>query len=67
MCIDISEDGTIDVVVTDASCTKSLLKKTKQQRIPVVSTEWLIQSLINGYQVGYTTHPRYRHDFHNKE
>ncbi|KAL5003900.1 hypothetical protein ScPMuIL_017356 [Solemya velum] len=49
------EKNTIDVVVTDVSCTKSLLRKSKQQKIPVVSTEWVIQSLINGYQVGYDT------------
>ncbi|KAM6257409.1 TP53-binding protein 1 [Porphyrio hochstetteri] len=55
--------GVYDVVVTDASCPASILKCAEALRLPVVSQEWVIQSLIAGQRVGYKQHPKYRHDY----
>ncbi|XP_062439929.1 TP53-binding protein 1 isoform X3 [Rhea pennata] len=54
--------GVYDVVVTDFSCPAGLLKCAEALRLPVVSQEWVIQSLIAGERVGYK-HPKYKHDY----
>ncbi|NWJ04854.1 TP53B protein, partial [Crypturellus undulatus] len=55
--------GVYDVVVTDFSCPAGLLKCAEALRLPVVSQEWVIQSLIAGERVGYSKHPKYKHDY----
>ncbi|KAM4040038.1 TP53-binding protein 1 [Anomaloglossus baeobatrachus] len=55
--------GVFDVVVTDRSCPESILKCAQALDLPVVSAEWVIQSLIHGVKVGYDTHPKYKHDY----
>ncbi|XP_064373802.1 TP53-binding protein 1 isoform X3 [Dromaius novaehollandiae] len=55
--------GVYDVVVTDFSCPAGLLKCAEVLRLPVVSQEWVIQSLIAGERVGYNKHPKYKHDY----
>ncbi|KAM9311899.1 TP53-binding protein 1 [Gastrophryne carolinensis] len=55
--------GVFDVVITDHSCPDSILKCTEALALPVVSSEWLIQCLINGVKVGYNNHPKYKHDY----
>ncbi|NXA36215.1 TP53B protein, partial [Eudromia elegans] len=55
--------GVYDVVVTDFSCPSGLLKCAEALRLPVVSQEWVIQSLIAGERVGYNKHPKYKHDY----
>ncbi|NXR56900.1 TP53B protein, partial [Hippolais icterina] len=55
--------GVYDVVVTDFSCPAGVLKCAEALRLPVVSQEWVIQSLIAGKRVGYKQHPKYRHDY----
>ncbi|PKU40694.1 tumor suppressor p53-binding protein 1 [Limosa lapponica baueri] len=55
--------GVYDVVVTDFSCPAGVLKCAEALRLPVVSQEWVIQSLIAGERVGYNKHPKYRHDY----
>uniref|UniRef100_A0A8B9PMK4 TP53-binding protein 1 n=1 Tax=Apteryx owenii TaxID=8824 RepID=A0A8B9PMK4_APTOW len=55
--------GVYDVVVTDFSCPAGLLKCAEALRLPVVSQEWVIQSLIAGERVGYNKHPKYKHDY----
>ncbi|XP_009572279.1 PREDICTED: tumor suppressor p53-binding protein 1, partial [Fulmarus glacialis] len=52
--------GVYDVVVTDFSCPAGVLKCAEALRLPVVSQEWVIQSLI---RVGYNKHPKYKHDY----
>ncbi|XP_052663767.1 TP53-binding protein 1 isoform X2 [Harpia harpyja] len=55
--------GVYDVVVTDFSCPAGVLKCAEALRLPVVSQEWVIQSLIAGERVGYSKHPKYKHDY----
>ncbi|XP_010012898.1 PREDICTED: tumor suppressor p53-binding protein 1, partial [Nestor notabilis] len=55
--------GVYDVVVTDFSCPAGVLKCAEALRLPVVSQEWVIQSLIAGERVGYYKHPKYKHDY----
>ncbi|NXV74179.1 TP53B protein, partial [Atlantisia rogersi] len=55
--------GVYDVVVTDISCPAAILKCAEALRLPVVSQEWVIQSLISGQRVGYKQHPKYKHDY----
>ncbi|XP_050165008.1 TP53-binding protein 1 isoform X2 [Myiozetetes cayanensis] len=55
--------GVYDVVVTDFSCPAVVLKCAEALRLPVVSQEWVIQSLIAGERVGYKQHPKYKHDY----
>ncbi|XP_035191692.1 TP53-binding protein 1 isoform X3 [Oxyura jamaicensis] len=55
--------GVYDVVVTDFSCPAVVLKCAEALRLPVVSQEWVIQSLISGERVGYNKHPNYKHDY----
>ncbi|KAM9125176.1 TP53-binding protein 1 isoform 2-T3 [Pangshura tecta] len=54
--------GVFDVVVSDSSCPAAVLKCAEALRLPVVSQEWVIQSLIAGERVGYK-HPKYKHDY----
>ncbi|MGH0176253.1 UNVERIFIED_CONTAM: hypothetical protein FKN15_074750 [Acipenser sinensis] len=54
--------GVFDLIVTDRSCPASVLKCAAALDLPVVSPEWMIQSLIAGERLGYTTHPQYKHD-----
>ncbi|NWR78904.1 TP53B protein, partial [Centropus unirufus] len=54
--------GVYDVVVTDPSCPAAVLKCAEALRLPVVSQEWVIQSLIAGERLGYNKHPKYKHD-----
>ncbi|KAG8575467.1 hypothetical protein GDO81_009564 [Engystomops pustulosus] len=63
---DVNKDvalGVFDVVVTDRSCPESILKCAQALDLPVVSAEWVIQSLIHGERVGYKNHPKYKHDY----
>ncbi|NWI40985.1 TP53B protein, partial [Picathartes gymnocephalus] len=55
--------GVYDVVVTDFSCPAGVLKCAEALRLPVVSQEWVIQSLVAGERVGYKQHPKYKHDY----
>ncbi|XP_075063979.1 TP53-binding protein 1 isoform X3 [Mixophyes fleayi] len=52
-----------DVVITDRSCPESILKCAQALDLPVVSQEWVIQCLVNGQQVGYNKHLKYKHDY----
>ncbi|XP_071425041.1 TP53-binding protein 1 isoform X2 [Pithys albifrons albifrons] len=55
--------GVYDVVVTDFSCPAGVLKCAEALQLPVVSQEWVIQSLVAGERVGYKQHPKYKHDY----
>ncbi|XP_056134351.1 TP53-binding protein 1 [Lampris incognitus] len=55
--------GKFDVVVTDAACPPLVETKVTSQQVPLVSPEWLIQSLICGELLGYHSKPQYRHDY----
>ncbi|KAH3837070.1 hypothetical protein DPMN_110448 [Dreissena polymorpha] len=53
----------VHVMVTDSTCSPALERQARKKEVPLVSTEWVIQSLINGKVAGYDVHPKYRHDF----
>ncbi|XP_059570410.1 TP53-binding protein 1 isoform X4 [Alligator mississippiensis] len=55
--------GVFDVVVTDLSCPAAVLKCAEALRLPVISQEWVIQSLIAGERMGYNKHPKYKYDY----
>ncbi|ESO94457.1 hypothetical protein LOTGIDRAFT_161149 [Lottia gigantea] len=56
----------LDVIITDNSCSSTVLKKAEQLSIPIVSTEWVIQCLITSHIVNYAGNPKYRHDYYDK-
>uniref|UniRef100_A0A3Q3FMN3 TP53-binding protein 1 n=1 Tax=Labrus bergylta TaxID=56723 RepID=A0A3Q3FMN3_9LABR len=55
-------EGKFDVVVTDSACPPLVLKDMTSQEVPLVSAEWLIQSVIRGERLGFHSNPQYRHD-----
>ncbi|XP_035009072.1 TP53-binding protein 1 isoform X3 [Hippoglossus stenolepis] len=55
--------GKYDAVVTDHACPPLVEKSVTSQEVPLVSPEWLIQSLICGERLGFRSKPQYRHDY----
>ncbi|XP_063737131.1 TP53-binding protein 1 isoform X2 [Eleginops maclovinus] len=55
--------GKYDVVVTDTACPPLVEKNVKSQEVPLVSPEWIIQSVIRGERLGFHSKPHYRHDY----
>ncbi|XP_050931500.1 LOW QUALITY PROTEIN: TP53-binding protein 1 [Lates calcarifer] len=55
--------GKYDVVVTDHACPPLVEKNVTSQEIPLVSPEWLIQSVICGERLGFHSKPQYRHEY----
>ncbi|XP_078063614.1 TP53-binding protein 1-like isoform X2 [Mustelus asterias] len=55
--------GIFDIVVTDPSCPASLLKCAESLALPIVSQEWIIQSLVTGQRVSHNNHPKYKHTY----
>ncbi|GBM19260.1 TP53-binding protein 1 [Araneus ventricosus] len=53
----------VDVLVTNIHCPPEILQSAKRRKIPIVSSEWVIQSLIAGKCLSYDAHPKFRHDF----
>ncbi|KAM6980615.1 TP53-binding protein 1 [Aplochiton taeniatus] len=56
-------EGKFDLVVTDSKCPPLVQKNVTCQKIPLVSAEWLIQSLVCGERLGYHSKPQYQHDY----
>ncbi|XP_063170596.1 TP53-binding protein 1 isoform X2 [Candoia aspera] len=54
--------GMFDVVVTDTSCPAAIAQCAEALHLPVVTQEWVIQSLIAGERVGFK-YPKYQHDY----
>ncbi|XP_070619649.1 TP53-binding protein 1 isoform X1 [Erythrolamprus reginae] len=54
--------GVFDVVVTDTSCPAAMVPCAKALQLPVVTQEWVIQSLIAGESAGFQ-YPKYQHDY----
>ncbi|KAI4876164.1 hypothetical protein NFI96_017596 [Prochilodus magdalenae] len=50
------------VVVSVHPCPPEVLKSATTAETPVVSLEWLIQSVICGERLAYDSQPEYRHD-----
>ncbi|KAM9860738.1 TP53-binding protein 1 isoform 2-T2 [Aulostomus maculatus] len=55
--------GKYDVVVADHTCPPLVDKSVTSQEIPLVSAEWLIQSLICGERLGFRSKPQYAHNY----
>uniref|UniRef100_A0A3Q1H9K7 TP53-binding protein 1 n=1 Tax=Acanthochromis polyacanthus TaxID=80966 RepID=A0A3Q1H9K7_9TELE len=55
--------GKYDLVVTDAACSPLVEKNVTSQEVPLVSPEWLIQSVICGERLSFHSKPQYRHDY----
>ncbi|XP_069136776.1 uncharacterized protein [Argopecten irradians] len=53
----------VNVILSDKSCPNSVVRRAKQLNVPVVSTEWMIQCLINSQLMAYDGHPKYRYDY----
>ena len=58
-----SDKNTVDVIVSVRSAGASQLQLSKEFHIPVVSIEWVIQSLICDCRVDLYAHLKYQHDF----
>ncbi|MFT7816437.1 tumor suppressor p53-binding protein 1 isoform X4 [Arapaima gigas] len=56
-------EGMFDLVVTDQSCPPPVLNWAISLDLPLVSPEWLIQSLICGKKLGYRSHAHYQYDY----
>ncbi|GFS68331.1 TP53-binding protein 1, partial [Nephila pilipes] len=52
----------VDVLITNSHCPPDVLVSAKRRKIPIVSCEWIIQSLIAGKCLPYDAHPKFRHD-----
>nr|XP_043885465.1 TP53-binding protein 1 isoform X1 [Solea senegalensis]XP_043885466.1 TP53-binding protein 1 isoform X1 [Solea senegalensis] len=55
--------GKYDVVVTDHACPPLVAKNVTSQEIPLVSAEWIIQSIICGERLDFHSKPQYCHDY----
>ncbi|XP_061831079.1 TP53-binding protein 1 isoform X6 [Nerophis lumbriciformis] len=55
--------GKYEVVVTDHSCPPTLEKNMTSLEVPLVSPEWLIQSVICGECLDFHSKPQYSHNF----
>lgn len=53
----------VDVIISDASCPSHILKKAKQLKIPIVSSEYVVQCLINGKRLPYDAHEKFNINF----
>ncbi|GLH07374.1 Tumor suppressor p53-binding protein 1 [Gryllus bimaculatus] len=53
----------VDVILTDSTCPPEVQDRAREWSIPLVSTVWVTQSLINWRIRPYTGHPHYRYDY----
>lgn len=53
----------VDVVVADTACSRAIVRRCRKLGITIVSTEWIVQCLINGKQLTYDAHPKFSYDF----
>ncbi|XP_059151346.1 uncharacterized protein LOC131937745 isoform X2 [Physella acuta] len=59
---DVKYNSSIDVVVSDATCPTNVVKKCQNLNVPLVSSEWVAQSIINGHLVDYLGHEKYKYN-----
>ncbi|GMT01872.1 hypothetical protein PENTCL1PPCAC_24046, partial [Pristionchus entomophagus] len=55
-----------EILLTDSSCPPEVVQKLESTGKAVVSSEWLIQSIIMGACPDFTAHPRFRYDSGNE-
>lgn len=56
---------TVDIIIGDHSCPSELVKKAKQMKIPVISSEYIVQCLINGRKLSYDASPLFSYTYKN--
>lgn len=49
----------MDVIISDSTCPSTVMKKAQQMRIPVVSSEYVVQCLINGRRLAAEAHEKF--------
>lgn len=49
----------IDVIISDSTCPQSVIKRAQQMKIPIVSSEYVVQCLINGIRLGCEAHEKF--------
>ncbi|XP_060715761.1 TP53-binding protein 1 isoform X2 [Tachysurus vachellii] len=59
---DTSVEG-FDLVVSASPCPEEVLKCVMATNTPVVSLEWLVQCVICGERLAYSSQPEYNHDY----
>ncbi|GMR54940.1 hypothetical protein PMAYCL1PPCAC_25135 [Pristionchus mayeri] len=55
-----------EILLTDSSCPPEIVNKLEAAGKAVVSSEWLIQSIIMGQCPDFAAHPRFRYDSGNE-
>ncbi|CAG2171967.1 unnamed protein product [Oppiella nova] len=55
----------VDIIIGDSSCSPELVKKAKQVKIPVISSEYIVQCLINGRKLSYDASPLFAYTYKN--
>ncbi|ELU05991.1 hypothetical protein CAPTEDRAFT_19900 [Capitella teleta] len=58
------EPGVVNFVLADASIASHVKSSAIDLGIPIVSSEWVIQCLINGQRLPYDAHEKFQHDYH---
>ena len=58
-----ADDPGVDVVISDPSCPAAIVRRCHQLDVPLVSSEWVAQCLINGTQVNFDSHYSYKYDY----
>lgn len=43
----------VDIIIGDATCAEELAARAKQVKVPVVSSEYIVQCLINGRKLPF--------------
>ena len=49
----------VDVIISDSTCPPSVMKKAQQMKIPIVSSEYVVQCLINGRRLDCEAHEKF--------
>ncbi|VDN01142.1 unnamed protein product [Thelazia callipaeda] len=55
----------LDILLTDISCTDEILNAARSQGATVVSSEWIIQAIIQGSLPEPSAHERFQYDFND--
>ncbi|RWS30288.1 hypothetical protein B4U80_03616 [Leptotrombidium deliense] len=55
--------NSVDFIVGDSSCPNSVVMKANQLRIPIMSTEYIVECLILGKKLPFDAHEKFRYDF----
>lgn len=51
----------VDVIIADSSCPEEIIQKAEQLKIPIVSSEYIVQCLINGRKLPFDAHDKFNY------